>query len=367
MLKRTPLTEAHISIGARMVAFAGWEMPVQYSGPMQEHLAVREAAGLFDVSHMGEIEVIGEDALELVQRLTTNDAAKLEDDQVQYSIFTNEAGGVMDDLLVYRINSEYFMLVVNAGTTDKDYHWIKQHADSYKVEVHNTSQGYALMALQGPRAELILQALTDHMLDHIPYYWSQRVSVDGVACRVSRTGYTGEDGFEIFAAPDQARHVWNRLLVTGHSHGLVPCGLAARNTLRLEAAFRLYGNDMDDTTTPLEAGLGWVVKLLKANDFTGREILERQKREGLARKLVGFEVLDRAPARDGYTVVIAGQEVGRVASGSPAPFLKKNIGLVYLPIEHSAPGTEFSVLVRGRDVRARVVETPFYKRERKFD
>ena len=367
MLKRTPLYEAHISLAARLVAFAGWEMPVQYSGPLQEHMAVRAAAGLFDVSHMGEIEVVGEDALELVQRLTTNDASKLEDNQVQYSILTNEEGGVMDDLLVYRINSEYFMLVVNAGTTDKDLNWIKQHAASCKVEVHNTSQGYALLALQGPRAELILQNLTDHMLDRIPYYWSQRVMVDGVDCRVSRTGYTGEDGFEIFVAPNQARHIWNRLLVTGHSHGLVPCGLAARNTLRLEAAFRLYGNDMDDTTTPLEAGLGWVVKLSKANDFTGRHVLERQKRESLRRKLVGFEVLDRAPARDGYRVLIAGQEAGFVSSGSPAPFLKKNIGLVYLPVEHTSPGTEFSVVVRGREVPARVVETPFYKRARKFD
>ena len=366
MLRRTPLHEAHHSVGARMVDFAGWEMPVQYSGPIQEHMAVREAAGLFDVSHMGEFEITGPGALELVQRLTTNDVSKLKDNQVQYSTLTNEAGGVLDDLLVYRISSEYFLLVVNAATTDKDFAWIARHANPSDAEVHNTSSGYALLALQGPRAERILQDLSDHMLDRIPYYWSQKVKVDGVDCRVSRTGYTGEDGFEIFCHPADARHIWNRLLLTGHDRGLIPCGLAARNTTRLEAAFRLYGNDMDETTTPLEAGLGWVVKLGKG-EFVGREALTRQKEEGLIRKLVGFEVLDRAPARDGYPVLIEGKEVGRVTSGSPAPFLKKNIGLAYLPVEHSATGTGISILIRGREVPAQIVATPFYKRDRKFD
>lgn len=366
MLKRTPLYESHVSLGARMVDFVGWEMPVQYAGPIPEHMAVREAAGLFDVSHMGEIEVIGPGALALVQRLTTNDVAKLADNQAQYSMLTNESAGVIDDLLVYRINAEYFLLVVNASNIEKDFEWIKGHADLPDTEVHNVSMGYALMALQGPRAERILQDLSDHMLDQIPYYWSQRVRVDGLDCRVSRTGYTGEDGFEIFCDPKDARHIWNRLLVTGHERGLVPCGLAARNTTRLEAAYRLHGNDMGETTTPLEAGLGWTVKLAKG-DFTGREVLERQKAEGLRRKLVGFEVLDRAPARDGYPVLINGGEVGVVTSGSPAPYLKKNIGLAYLPIEHAATGTEFSIAVRGREIAARIVETPFYKRERKFD
>ena len=366
MLKRTPLYDAHVSLGARIVDFAGWEMPVQYSGPIPEHMAVREAAGLFDVSHMGEIEICGAGAGALVQRLTTNDVSKLADNQVQYSMLTNETAGVIDDLLVYRVNSEYFLLVVNASNTDKDFDWIKNHADSNDAEVHNVSLAYALLALQGPRAERILQELSDHMLDRIPYYWSQRVLVDGIDCRVSRTGYTGEDGFEIFCAPEHARHIWNRLLVTGQDHGLVPCGLAARNTTRLESAYRLHGNDMDETTTPLEAGLGWTVKLAKG-DFMGRETLEQQKRDGLRRKLVGFDVLDRAPARDGYPVIIGGVEVGTVTSGSPAPYLKKNIGLAYLPIEQATVGTEFSVSVRGRDVPARVVETPFYKRERKFD
>jgi len=366
MLKRTPLYEAHVSIGSRMVDFAGWEMPVQYSGHIREHMAVREEAGLFDVSHMGEIEIRGSQALDLVQRISTNDASKLEDNQVQYSTMTNEAGGVIDDLLVYRMNADYFLLVVNAGGTDSDFEWIKGNAGELSVEVHNTSSAFALLALQGPRSEHILQELADHMLDRIPYYWSQRVLVDGVDCRVSRTGYTGEDGFEILCDSGHAKHLWNRLLVIGSDRGLIPCGLAARNTLRLEAAFRLYGHDMDETTTPLEAGLGWVVKLGKG-DFVGRGVLLKQKEEGLKRKLVGFEVLDRAPARDGYPIVIGGEQVGVVTSGSPAPFLKKNIGLGYVPTEHTAVGTELHVVVRGRNVPARVVETPFYKRERKYD
>jgi len=363
MLKRTPLYNSHVSLGARMVDFAGWEMPVQYTGPIPEHMAVRQAAGLFDVSHMGEIEVTGHDALALVQMVTTNDVSKLDDNQVQYSTLTNETGGVIDDLLVYRINSEYFLLVVNASGIDTDYDWIKRHAASFNVELHDTSAVYALLALQGPRSERILQDLSDHMLDHIPYYWSQQIGVDGIQCRVSRTGYTGEDGFEILCDESHALHLWNRLLITGHERGLIPCGLAARNTLRLEASFRLYGNDMDQTTTPLEAGLGWVVKLAKGN-FIGRDVLVQQKAEGLKRKLVGFEVLDKAPARDGYPVVINGVQVGSVASGSPAPYIKKNIGMVYLPIEHAAVGTEFFVVVRGRNVPARVVEMPFYKREK---
>lgn len=366
MLKHTPLYEAHVSIGARMVEFAGWEMPVQYSGHVQEHLAVREAAGLFDVSHMGEIEIRGADALALVQRISSNDASKLADNQVQYSTMTIDSGGVLDDLLVYRINSEYFILVVNAGGTDVDFEWIKDHAAGLNAEVHNTSAAFALLAIQGPRAERILQELTDHMLDRIPYYWSQRVLVDRLDCRVSRTGYTGEDGFEILCEAADARHLWNRLLIIGQDRGLTPCGLAARNTLRLEAAYRLYGHDMDQTTTPLEAGLGWVVKLTK-REFIGRDALVRQKESGLKRKLVGFEVLDRAPARDGYPVVIDGREVGAVTSGSPAPFLKKNIGLAYVPTEHAAIGTEFFVAVRSRHVPARIVETPFYKRARQFD
>jgi len=366
MLKRTPLYETHKLLGGRMVEFAGWEMPVQYSSPVAEHMAVRQAAGLFDVSHMGEFEVRGAGALDLLQLVTTNDVSKLGDNQAQYSALTDNNGGVIDDLLVYRINSRYFLLVVNAGNIDKDFAWIEDQSRDYDVELHNTSHGYALLALQGPRAEEILQGLTDHMLDRIPYYWSQRVMVDGCDCRVSRTGYTGEDGFEIFCAPADSRHLWNRLLVTGHELGLIPCGLAARNTLRLEAGYRLWGHDMDETTTPLEAGLGWIVKLGKG-EFVGKKALEKQKHEGLTRKLAGFVVEDRAPVRDGYPVVIAEREVGCVSSGSPAPFLKKNIGMAYLPVECAKPGFQFFVVVRGRQVPARVVEMPFYKRGRSFD
>jgi aminomethyltransferase len=343
-----------------MVEFAGWEMPVQYSGPIPEHMAVRRTAGLFDVSHMGEIQVVGKDALKLVQRVTTNDASKLGDFQVQYSTVINEEGGIIDDLLVYRRNAEHFLLIVNAGTIQSDYSWIKSHA-SGDVEVHDISAARALLALQGPASERILQGLADHMLDRIPYYWSHITKVDGVECLISRTGYTGEDGFEILCRPDDALHLWNRILIAGQDLDLLPCGLAARNTLRLEAAYRLYATDMDETTSPLEAGLGWVVKLDKG-DFIGRDALQKQKKQGLKRKLVGFEVLDKAPARDGYPVVIGGAEVGKVTSGSPAPFLKKNIGLVYLPTEHSSVGTGFSVVVRGREVPAVVVQTPFYKR-----
>ncbi|MEW6127702.1 MAG: glycine cleavage system aminomethyltransferase GcvT [Acidobacteriota bacterium] len=367
MLKRTPLYEAHVSLGGRIVDFAGWEMPVQYSGAIQEHLAVRQAAGLFDVSHMGEFELIGESAFALVQSLTTNDVAKLDDNQVQYSALTNEQGGIIDDLLVYRINQEHFMLVVNASNIAKDFAWVKKHAAAMgKVTAYDVSDGYALMALQGPKAEDMLQDITDGLLDRIPYYWSHKVKVDGIECRVSRTGYTGEDGFEIFCDPKDARHIWNRLLLTGASEGLIPCGLAARNTTRLEAAFRLWGNDMDETTTPLEAGLGWITKLNKG-DFVGRDALQAQKAAGLTRKLIGFEVEDRAPARDGYAIVIGGQEVGKVSSGSPAPFLQKNIGMAYLPINHTAVGTAIGIVIRGRVVPARIVEMPFYKRDRKFD
>ncbi|MBI3649540.1 MAG: glycine cleavage system aminomethyltransferase GcvT [Acidobacteria bacterium] len=367
MLKRTPLYESHVSLGARMVDFAGWNMPVQYSGPIPEHLAVRNAAGLFDVSHMGEIELHGDNALALVQSLTSNDVAKLEDNQVQYSCLTNERGGIIDDLLVYRISAEYFLLVVNASNIAKDFAWIKQHADAMgNVNAYDVSLGYSLLALQGPKAEDILQDITDHMLDRIPYYWSQKVAVDGIECRVSRTGYTGEDGFEIFCDPKDALHLWNRLLTTGQSDGLLPCGLAARNTTRLEASFRLWGNDMDDTTTPLEAGLGWITKLNKG-EFIGRDAIRQQKAQGLQRQLAGFVVEDRAAARDGYAILIDGQEVSKVASGSPAPYLQKNIGMAYLPIAHSAVGTALAINIRGREVPAHVVEMPFYKRQRQFD
>ena len=364
MLRRTPLYDSHVALGARMVDFAGWAMPVQYSGPIPEHMAVRQTAGLFDVSHMGEVELIGNNAVPLIQSLTSNDAAKLLDNQVQYSALTNEQGGIIDDLLVYRIHENHILLVVNASNADKDFAWIKQHADAMGgVDAYDVSGGYALMALQGPRAEDILQNLAAAKLDQIPYYWSQEVTIDGIRCRVSRTGYTGEDGFEIFCAPNDAKAIWNHLLLTGRDEGLLPCGLAARNTTRLEASYRLWGNDMDETTTPLEAGLGWITKLNKG-EFIGRQAIQAQKDAGLTRQLIGFVVEDRAPARDGYPIFINSVEVSKVASGSPAPFLQKNIGMTYLPVEYTAIGTEISIGIRGREVPARIVPMPFYKRTR---
>lgn len=366
MIKKTPLNEAHKSLGARMVEFAGWELPVQYAGPIPEHMAVRESAGLFDVSHMGEIEVRGKDAIAFVDYLTVNEVASLDDNAAHYTMFLNEDGGIIDDLLVYKISKYHLILVVNAGTTEKDMAWVMRHASKFDCEVANNSPVYAQIAIQGPKAERILQNLTSTMLDKIPSFNHQVIELDGIRCRVSRSGYTGEDGFEIYLDGNYATRIWNRLLVEGSGEGIVPCGLAARNTLRLESKMALYGNDIDDTTSPLEAGLGWAVKMDKG-EFIGRGVLETQRRDGLTRKLVGFEMLDRAPARDGYEVAIDGAVIGRVTSGSPAPFLKKNIGLAYLPIEHTAVGTAIGILVRGREVPAVVVKTPFYKRVRKFD
>ena len=366
MIKKTPLNEAHKALGARLVEFAGWELPVQYAGPIPEHMAVREAAGLFDVSHMGEIEVRGRQAIELVDFLTVNDVRSLDDNAAHYTMFLNEAGGIIDDLLVYRVSKYHLILVVNAGTTEKDLNWILQHSPKFECEVANNSPLYAQIAIQGPKAESILQNLTSTLLDKIPSFNHQVAELDGIRCRISRSGYTGEDGFEIYLDASHAAKIWNRLLVVGSVQGLAPCGLAARNTLRLESKMALYGNDIDETTSPLEAGLGWVVKMDKG-EFIGRAALEQQKRDGLTRKLVGFEMLDKAPARDGYEVVIDGTVVGRVTSGSPAPFLKKNIGLAYLPTAHAAVGTSIGILVRGREVPAVVVKTPFYKRTRKFD
>jgi aminomethyltransferase len=366
MIKKTPLNEIHRSLGGRMVEYAGWDMPVQFAGPIPEHMAVRDAAGLFDVSHMGEIEVRGVDAIALVDYVTANNPRELTDHQAQYSVMCNERGGIVDDLLVYRLGAEHIFLVVNAGTTDKDFDWIQSHSGRFNCELSNTSSAYAQIAIQGPIAERVLQELTPSMLDRIPGFWSQSVAIDGFRTLVSRTGYTGEDGFEIYCSPQHAAHIWNRLMMVGSGQGLVPCGLAARNTLRLESKMALYGNDINDDTTPLEAGLGWVVKLDKG-DFVGRDALVAQKQEGVRRRLVGFEVLDRAPARDGYTVVKDGAEIGTVTSGSPAPYLKKNIGLAYLPTEHAKVGTEIGIVVRGRTVPAVVVKTPFYKRKQVFD
>jgi aminomethyltransferase len=367
-LKQTPLNAAHRRLGGRMVEFGGWDMPVQYPlGTVEEHLRTRTRAGLFDVSHMGEIEVRGADAISFVNRLCSNDAAKLTDGQAQYSALMTPEGTVIDDLLVYRFGPEHLLLVVNASTTEKDWDWINSHKGGEAVTLVNRSADFCQIAVQGPDAPAILQQLTETSLAEIKYYHFREGRVAGVPAVISRTGYTGEDGFEVYAAPEEAERLWDRLLDAGRydqPDGIAPCGLASRNTLRLEAAMALYGHEIDETTTLYEANLGWICKLNKG-DFIGRETLARQKEEGVRRRLVGFEVRERGIARDGQDVYAAGRKIGRVTSGSPAPFLKKNIGLAYVPAEHAEPGRAVEVDVRGRMVGAEIVPTPFYKRERK--
>ena len=366
-LKKTPLNAVHRQLGGRMVDFGGWDMPVQYpAGTIEEHLRTRTHSGLFDVSHMGEIEVRGSDAILFVNRITSNDVTKLVDGQAQYSALTTPFGTVIDDLLVYRFSSHHLLLVVNAGTTEKDWDWINSHRANETVDLTNVSSDYCQLALQGPEALGILQKLTDLPLAEMKYYHFSPGTVDGVASIVSRTGYTGEDGFEVYAPAARAEQLWNQILDAGNAGsntGVVPCGLAARNTLRLEAGMALYGHEIDETTTLLEANLGWICKLDKG-DFVGRQQLVQQKAEGVRSKLVGFEVTERGIARDGQDVVINDRRVGRVTSGSPAPYLKKNIGFAYVPAEFASAGQEIQIDVRGRLVSAQVVKTPFYKRQR---
>ncbi len=365
--KKTPLNSAHRRMGGRMIDFGGWDMPVQYpAGTIEEHLRTRKHAGLFDVSHMGEIDVRGADSIAFINSITSNDASKLIDGQAQYSVLTTPRGTVIDDLLVYRFAADQLTLVVNAGTTIKDWDWITSQPRHESVKLKNVSSEYCQLALQGPDALQILQKLTDLPLEEIKYYHFDQGKVDGVPAVVSRTGYTGEDGFEVYAAADKAEQLWDKILDagnTGSPEGVLPCGLAARNTLRLEAAMALYGHEIDETTTLLEANLGWICKLNKGN-FVGREALARQKEEGVRRRLVGFEITERGVARDLHEVVIDGAKVGRVTSGSPAPFLKKNIGLAYVPAEFSGEGRQIHIYVRGRLVAAQIVKTPCYKRAR---
>lgn len=350
-----------------MVEFGGWDMPVQYAtGTVEEHLRTRTHAGLFDVSHMGEIDVRGVDAIPFVNYVTSNDAATLTDGQAQYSALTTPEGTVVDDLLVYRFAQDHLLLVVNAGTTDKDWEWIDSHLGDQSVTLTNASGDYCQLALQGPDALRILQPLTDLPLGEIKYYHFREGKVDGIPAIVSRTGYTGEDGFEVYADAGQANRLWDKILDAGNfgtSDGVIPSGLAARNTLRLEAAMALYGHEIDESTTLLEANLGWICKLNKG-DFIGRESLAKQKEEGIKRRLVGFEMVERGIARDGQDVLIDGAPAGKVTSGSPAPFLKKNIGMAYVPIEFAREGQLLQIDVRGRLVGAQVVKTPFYKRDR---
>jgi aminomethyltransferase len=363
-LKKTPLNARHRASGARMVPFGGWDMPVEYSGISAEHMAVREHAGLFDVSHMGQIEIAGKNALDAVQRISCNDASKLSVGQAQYSGLLTAQGTFVDDLLVYRLAEQHFLLVVNASHIPTDYAYIAEHikpaGDAVAVDA---SSRYALIAVQGPEAIEILQPLTGVDLAAMKYYWFAHGEVANVRATVSRTGYTGEDGFEIFVPPQSADKVWMALINAGQPFGLIPCGLGARDTLRLEAAMRLHGNDIDETRTAVEADLGWIVGW-KKQDFIGADALRKQKAEGVQQKIVGFEMLDRGIARQGYPILDATGPVGVVTSGTQTPYLKKAIGMGYVPVALSTPGTEFDVDIRGRRTRARVVPMPFYKRQK---
>jgi aminomethyltransferase len=358
-MKRTPLYGAHRRAGAKMVEFAGWEMPVQYQGVIQEHLAVRRDAGLFDVSHMGEIEIRGEGALELSQRITANDVSRMKPFQAQYNLLLNDHGGVVDDVIFYRLEPDIFFVCVNAANTDKDFDWIRRHATG-TVEVENVSAKYAQLALQGPRAAKILTALTAVDVVGLKSFFFAFADVAGVRCLVARTGYTGEDGFELYCHVDDADRLWNACLAAGAPAGLMAAGLGARDTLRLEKAYPLYGHELDDTTTPLEAGLEWVTKFSKPA-FVGRDVLLRQKEAGAQRKFVGLEMISPGIARSEYGLFKHGRSIGRVTSGTKSPSLGKSIALGYIASEESEIGNIIDVEIRGRNFPAKVVSLPFYR------
>jgi aminomethyltransferase len=345
-----------------MVPFAGWDMPVEYTGITAEHMAVRTRAGVFDVSHMGEIEIAGKDALKAVQRVACSDPSTLQIGQAHLAGLLTPDGTFLDDMLVYRMGPSHFMLVVNASNVAKDYAWIVEQVKAVSdAAVVDSSSRYALIAVQGPASIDVVQPLTGVPLADIKYYWFAHGEVAGARATISRTGYTGEDGFEIFVPPNVAERVWDAILESGRSVDIAPAGLGARDTLRLEAGMRLYGNDMDESTTVLEAGLGWMIGWTNET-FVGRDVLEKQKDAGVTRKLVGFEMIERGIARHGYQVVRDGRLVGVVTSGTQTPYLKKAIGMAYVPVDVSRPGDEIEVDVRGRALKARVVPMPFYKR-----
>lgn len=359
-LLKTPLNGVHRALGARMVDFGGWDMPVQYSGIIDEHNAVRAAVGLFDVSHMGEIEVRGPEALDLVNYISTNNAARLQNGQAHYAGLLYETGCFVDDILVHKVADDSYFLCVNASNQDKDYEHIAS-LNRWNCTVENAGPRYAQIAVQGPMAIPTLQKLTRVPLHDIHYYRFVDDEVSGQPARIARTGYTGEDGFEIYVAPEHAEARWNELLEAGAEFGIKPCGLGARNTLRLESGMALYGHEIDASITPLEAGLAWIVKFDKG-DFVGRAVLEKQRAEGVKRKLTGFEMRGRGIGRDGYEVCVDGQPAGWVTSGGPSPTLNKNIGFCYLPIGNAQPGVAIDVMVREKPVEAVTVPTPFYKR-----
>lgn len=362
-LKKTPLFEVYPQYGGKIIDFGGWALPVQYSGILDEHEAVRTRAGLFDVSHMGEIEIKGTDALATIQKLITNDASKLANGQALYSPMCYENGGCVDDLLVYKKADNDYLIVINASNIDKDYEWMKQHATG-SVEVTNVSANVAQLALQGPLAEQVLQKMTDTDLSQIKYYWfAENVNVGGVSCLVSRTGYTGEDGFELYCDAADVATLWAAILNEGKEDGVLPIGLGARDTLRFEARLPLYGQEISEEITPLEAGLGFFVKLDKG-DFIGREALAKQKEEGVKRKLVGFEMTERGIPRSHYEVQVNGVRIGEVTTGTMGPTVKKNIGLALIDVQYATVDQELDIIIRNKPVKAVIIKTPFYKRQK---
>jgi aminomethyltransferase len=360
VLKRTPLNDVHRRLGARMVDFGGWDMPVQYSGILDEHSAVRNAAGVFDVSHMGEIEVRGPEALDLIEHVTCNAASRLRMGQAQYSGLLYEHGGFVDDILVHKVDDDHFFLCVNASNQEKDFDYIST-LNLFRTTVEFASDRYAQIAVQGPRALDIVQQLTRLPVAEMRYYWFRDGDFAGVPARVARTGYTGEDGFEAYIAPEEAEAVWLKILDAGQAFGARPCGLGARNTLRLEAKMALYGHEIDASISPLEADLAWIVKFDKGQ-FVGRTALEKQRAAGVRRRLAGFEMTGRGIARDGYEIHVDGQPAGWVTSGGPSPTLNRNIGLCMLPVEAAEVGRKIQVIIRNQPADAVIVPTPFYKR-----
>lgn len=363
-LKQTPLFEVYEKSGGKVIDFGGWALPVQFSSILEEHATVRTEAGLFDVSHMGEVLVEGKDAESYINYLVTNDVTTLNINQAQYTAMCYPDGGTVDDLLVYKLEDEKYLLVINAANIEKDYNWMKQHVKG-EVAIQNISNDVAQLAIQGPKAEAILQKLADIDLSEIgSFEFAQHVNLSGITnVLVSRTGYTGEDGFELYFAADQAVALWEKLLEAGHEDGLKPCGLGARDTLRLEARLALYGQDISSEISPLEAGIGFVVKTKKENDFIAKDVLTAQREQGVKRKLVGIEILGRGIPRHGYKVFSeAGEEIGFVTSGTQSPTLKKSIGLALISTEHAGVGTPLKVEIRNKQIEAVVVKAPFYKR-----
>ena len=363
-MKNTALTHIHESLGAKMVPFAGYNMPVQYEGVTAEHETVRNGVGVFDVSHMGEFLLSGPNALALIQKVTSNDASVLTVGRAQYSCLPNADGGIVDDLIVYKIKDEQYLLVVNASNIDKDWNWISSHND-LGVDMQNISEGYSLLAIQGPMAMEAMQSLTSIDLAAIKYYHFEVADFAGIEhVIISATGYTGSGGFEIYAKNSEIEQIWNKVFEAGAAYDIKPIGLAARDTLRLEMGFCLYGNDINDTTSPLEAGLGWITKFNK--NFVNSESLKQQKEVGVSRKLIGFELTERGVPRHDYEIVDAeGTVIGIVTSGTMAPSLNKGIGMGYVPTEYAAPGSEIFIRIRKNDVAATVVKLPFYKKEEK--